>query len=193
MGNEPSDNEDNEPSDNKPSNNEDNEDNEDNELKIYKSNAIADIHLDDEIINMQNQQYNNYDNNNNNNGWYGANELTIKTWKNNFAKMSFIYDITLQKYKTKLANVAMLAFIISSLQTTLSFSNLGISEQDYPDLALGAKITLIVLALIVNISNAIMKIYKWNDIVEQYKGYVEKMEGFFAILSSVSEIKIVKN
>jgi hypothetical protein len=68
------------------SNNEDNKDNKDNEpsnnkLNNYKSNAIADIHLDDEIINIQNSSYN-YDN-----GWYGANEQTIKTWKNNFAKL----------------------------------------------------------------------------------------------------------
>ena len=130
-----------------------------------------------------------------NNGWIGANERTVRTWKNNFAEMSFIYDITLQKYKSRLENVAMLAFIIATLQTTLSFSNLGISEADHPYLALAAKITMIIFALIVNICNGMIKIYNWNGIVETYKGYVEKMEGFFTTLVSETELpkKLRKN
>lgn len=154
-----------------------------NSLIIHTNN---DTDINDVVLDIDNNM--NTDNTNTDNGWFGANNNTVQTWKNNFAEMSFIYNIALQKYKLRLANVAMLAFIISSLQTTLSFSNLGISETNYPMLALIAKITMIILSLIINVSNGMIKIYKWNDNVEIYKGYTEKLEGFFTILVSETEL-----
>ena len=116
------------------------------------------------------------------------NEKTINTWKNNFEEMSYVYEFTLQKYKNKINCISMLAFIVSSLQTTLTFSNLGINEEEQPDITLGIKIALIVFALVVNISNGVIKIYKWNDTVETYKGYVEKLQSFYTILISETEL-----
>lgn len=144
-------------------------------LKILKNSTDS--------INIDNNEGKNEENN-----WNIQNEQTINNWKNNFEEMSYVYELTLQKYKTKINIISMIAFIISSLQTTLTFSNLGINEEENPDITLIVKILLIVLALVVNISNGIIKIYKWNDIVESYKGYTEKLQSFSTILISETEL-----
>ena len=64
-----------------------------------------------------------------------------------------------------MSNITMLILIVFFLQSTLSFSNLGISEEDYPNLAIGAKILMICFSLTLTITSGIIKTYNWKDIV----------------------------
>tara|TARA_Y100000780_G_scaffold205743_1_gene200927 strand:- start:14722 stop:15630 length:909 start_codon:yes stop_codon:yes gene_type:complete len=120
----------------------------------------------------------------NHNNWSEKNTKTVKKWKDKVAQISFVSQAVLEKYKKILSRYQIASLIISSIAALLSTSSLSIEENRYPRISLTLKIILAFLTTSSAISSGIVKIFKYDEIVENLAKYIESIDNFYGAVSS---------
>lgn len=120
------------------------------------------------------------------NNWNSTNAETVRKWKASVSKSSFIYDVILEKYKRVVDKTLVWAFIIGTISTILAAISSAILAVDdtLVWMSVGFNSTIFILNGIVTILNGRIKIYKWNELVNQLTSHVEKLDHFYAEISS---------
>lgn len=111
-------------------------------------------------------------------------EHTLNEWKDRGGKLAFIYEYVIDKYRKLVSNYGLAAFIIISLTTLLSLSNLGIKESDHPEIALGMKIATAILTSAATIASGVVQLRGWQPLVTACQKYLDTVENFVAIIIS---------
>lgn len=120
-----------------------------------------------------------FDPNNIINDWSKENYMTIRNWKETLVKNSFIYQHLIDKYKSRLNRILILALILSTIATLLAsvsttIQGFGNKKGEVAVFFIG--IFTIIINGIITISNGYIKIYKFDDILTSYTAYIEKVD-----------------
>ncbi len=121
------------------------------------------------------------------NNWTQKNAETIRSWKTSVIKASFIYEVVLEKYKKRVDNILLWAFILSTVATIISAISsalLTIDEPSYKWIAFGFNVALFIINGVTSILNGAIKIYKWDELVTKLSNFIEKLDSFYATISS---------
>jgi len=117
------------------------------------------------------------------NGWNEPNTKTVMTWKNKCEDLIFIYDNAMHTYKKRVERLSLIVFTLNILMSTVSLTQLGFSDTN-ETVEYIQKFVLLLFSTFATIASGILKMLKWQDKVEIYKKYTEKLEGFGAIVIS---------
>lgn len=107
----------------------------------------------------------------------------IIKWKERGLQLAFVFDYVLEKYQRRINRYALLGFLASLIATGTSLSNLGVSEEDYPDLAMGLKVSGVATALVTNYCTGVIKIMGWSDLVKNSQKYSQSVESFVSSIT----------
>ena len=120
------------------------------------------------------------------NNWTKSNTDTIRHWKTSVSKASFVYDVVLEKYKTIVDKTLVWAFILGTISTILAAisSAILVVDKDLVWVGVGFNISIFILNGVVTILNGRVKIYKWGELVTNLSTYIEKLDSFYAEISS---------
>jgi hypothetical protein len=120
------------------------------------------------------------------NNWSQKNLTTLKEWKTTIAKSSFIYDTVNQKYDTRLKRFLLIAFIINGVSTlisTISAAVLGINPA-LTTVGFWLSVVIAIVQLGGTIVTGAVKIYGWDTLVKNISVYIQKLDSFYATISS---------
>lgn len=123
-------------------------------------------------------------------GTIKAYEQTLKEWRQKGAKMAYVYDYVTDIYKNKLHRTSIAAFILTSLTTLLALSNLGLSEEEYPTVALVLKGTNAVLATAAAICTGIPRILSWESTKDTCNEYLSKVDNLISSVMSEQSLPL---
>lgn len=121
------------------------------------------------------------------NNWSKTNTDTVRNWKHSISTASFIYQTVLEKYKGKLDKFLIVALIFSTLNTIVSAVSsalLVVDDTSYIWIIFGFNVTMFILNGIVTVINGSIKIFKWDELVTSISNFIEKLDGFYATISS---------
>jgi len=121
--------------------------------------------------------------------WDNSNTKTLELWIKECNKQEYIYDSILEKIKERSKFVKLLLMIISTITMLLTTSGLGLSENSNIYLYWTYKILIAVLSTITYGLTSYQKLENYDDIIEQYTRYTDKIGNFLASIVSISEIK----
>jgi len=111
-------------------------------------------------------------------------EDTLRIWKEKSARLAFIYDFILSKYRRRINMFTLFAFLLTSMTSLLALSNVGLSENKYPELALALKVTSAVITTCAAIATGIPRLFGWSSLVEVCQKYLDSVEYFIAAILS---------
>ena len=123
------------------------------------------------------------------NGWTNETDTMLLNWKLSVSKNIFIYGIIFDKYKTRLENFLIYSLISSGMGTLLAGIStlvLGLSEEDTVLIWIGFGVSILILItdLLGTIFTGIMTIKKYPEFTTKLSGYMQKLNGFYSIVSS---------
>lgn len=118
------------------------------------------------------------------NNWKDKNRKTVINWRDDLTQIGFAYDYIISKYRKKEKKYSIWLFIISTIITTISLSQLNNSEDEDKVLSIIYKIVFAILSFIATILSGIQKINNYSKLIEEYRIYVDDLENFVSILSS---------
>jgi hypothetical protein len=121
--------------------------------------------------------------------WDEYNTKTLERWIRECNKQEYIYDSVLEKIKERSKLIKLILMIITTISMLLSTSGLGLNENTNIYLNWTYKILLTVLSSITYILTSYQKLENYDDIIEQYTRYTDKIGNFLASIVSISEIK----
>lgn len=111
-------------------------------------------------------------------------ETTLTEWKRKSGKMAFIYDYVGDKYRKSLSRASITAFLITSMITLLSVGNLGLTDTDYPTIALVLKAVTAVFGVSAAIATGLPRILGWSTTAEACQKYLDSVENLLASIIS---------
>jgi hypothetical protein len=123
------------------------------------------------------------------NNWDPQNMATVTKWIKEGDKQSFIYDRVRDTLQYRVKVLTVIIMIVSGIQSLLSVSKFGLSENDYPTLTLVFNIATAVLSTIVFIITSYIKNSRFEDVIQSITSYVEKIENFLSGLVSIADVK----
>jgi len=149
---------------------------------------IEPIHEEFSDENSENVIYNN---------WTTKNKDTIASWMKKISKTAFIYQIYLDQNSSKYNNIMLWALILSAVTTLISAVSSAIIAiaSTYIWVAFGLNIVIFVANAAMVILNGSVKIFKWDELVNNISIYLEKINNFYGVLTSITIMpeKIRKN
>jgi len=127
------------------------------------------------------------------NSWTTKNIKTVQEWESIAEKSVFTHNILLEKYNKKVGQALISVLIFGSLATLLSCISSTISaisstssmDTIFRWIVFGINVAIFILSAVVTIINGIIKIRKWNTIVADISAFIEKMDAFYMIVSSI--------
>ena len=156
--------------------------NEDIELNVVKDDQKKDENDIDDIPDYIDEQGTKIYNN-----WTDGNVKTVRSWKSSVSKASFIYQSILEKNKKLLNKLLVISLIFSTISTIvsgISSTLLTVDNQNYKWVAFMFNVVLFILSGAVSILSGAIKIYKLDDLVSLISTYIEKLDSFYATISS---------
>lgn len=124
--------------------------------------------------------------NNINESWTDKNINIIRSWKINLFKLVYIYNVVLEKYKSKVNSYLITAMIfgyISTLLGAIISALLGINKH-YVWPSFGLSVVISVINMIITILNSCLSIKGWSPIVTKYTLYIDKIDDLYIMLSN---------
>ena len=121
--------------------------------------------------------------------WDDSNIKTIELWIRECDKQEYIYDSVLEKIKTRSKFVKLLLLIISTITMLLTTSGLGLTDNSNIYILWTYKILVAILSTITYGLTSYQKLENYDDIIEKYTRYTDKIGNFLANIVSISEIK----
>jgi len=122
-----------------------------------------------------------------NNNWTENNINTLRNWKSSLSKASFIYQTVLENGKKKLNKILLASLIMSTISTIISgISTMALTVNDpkYSLIALIINIIIFVISAIVSLLSGSIKIYKLDESVTAYTGYINKIDQIYSSIAS---------
>lgn len=140
------------------------------------------------IFSLNSNVSNNFQDTSNN--WTFDNKTTLSNWIIELSKASFIYQYVKEIKKAKVNRLSAVAFILTvaaGLASGLASILLPINGDLFKTLALAFSIA----ALVTNAGSAILsgiisKIYKLDDLVDEYTKYIERIDNLYADFEAVN-------
>lgn len=132
------------------------------------------------------------DNNDNkiqNNTWDEYNTKTLERWIMECNKQEYIYDSVLEKIKERSKYIKLVLMIITTITMLITTSGLGLNENSNIYIYWTYKILLTVLSTITYGLTSYQKLENYDDIIERYIRYTDKIGNFLASIISISDIK----
>ena len=117
-------------------------------------------------------------------------EDTIKEWRRRGAKIAFIYDLILDKYRGRLDFFTLLAFLLTALTSLLALGNFGLSEVKYPNLTMSLKAVNVILTTGAAICAGIVRLRGWNQLIDSCQKYLDTVEHFVALIISEQSLPV---
>ena len=119
------------------------------------------------------------------------NTKTIERWIRECDKQEYIYiyDSVLDKIKERSNFVKLLRLIISTISMLLTTSGIGLTDNSNVYIQWTYKILVAILSTIIYGLTSYQKLEKYDDIIEKYNRYTDKIGNFIANIVSISEIK----
>lgn len=117
-------------------------------------------------------------------------EETLLEWRKKSSKMAFIYDYIGDRYRKSLNQASITAFVITSLLSLLALSNLGLSDTDYPTLALVLKAVNAIFGVSAAISTGLPRILGWSATAEACQKYLDTVENLLASIISEQALPV---
>ena len=124
------------------------------------------------------------------NGWTRYNVDTIELWKKTCSENVFIYETTLYNHRKLLDILSLVNFVLSIILGTISLAYLGINDIAYPNVALGLKITFVIICFFVCVLCGSVKIYDFFGIISRLNSYIEKADGLLSVLINETTLPI---
>lgn len=153
-------------------------------INSIKSNMNQDIIDNDQLAHDENKTAMQATINNN---WTENNINTLRTWKSSLSKASFIYQTVLENGKKKLNKVLLASLIMSTISTIISgISTMALTVNDpkYSLIALIINIIIFVISAITSFLSGSIKIYKLDESVTAYTGYINKIDQIYSSIAS---------
>lgn len=121
--------------------------------------------------------------------WDNSNIKTIDLWIRECNKQEYIYESVLEKIKDRSNYVKLLLLIISTITMLLTTSGFGLNENSNIYVSWLYKISLAILSTVTYGLTSYQKLENYDDIIEKYTRYTDKISIFLANIVSMSEIK----
>jgi len=121
------------------------------------------------------------------NNWTQQNMDTLKIWKQNVSKASFIYETVLEKYKRKVNRLQIVTLIISALASIISAVSsalVAIENEKFVWIIFSFNIILFIFNSTNTVMNGILKITKWDNLITEISAYIERLDSFYVTISS---------
>lgn len=123
------------------------------------------------------------------NNWTNKNITTVKNWKTAIAKSSFVCEVIKEKYNTILHQILVSILVLNGVNTILSAimaSLVGSNPENKTMIwvSFGFLILLSIMEGTTFILTGCIKIYNWNEFVNELSIYIQKMDNFYATVSS---------
>ena len=123
------------------------------------------------------------------NNWSNENEKTVKDWKTTIARSCFVYEVVKEKYSNKLHSVLIALLVMNGINTILSAISAAIvgTNTDDPTMvwvSFGFLVAITIVEGVTFILTGCVKIYKWDDLVSRLSAFIQRLDNFYAIVSS---------
>jgi hypothetical protein len=122
--------------------------------------------------------------------WDSGNIETMSTWIKECNMQQFVYEYTLDKITKKSVLIKILILVFCAIQTLISCSNLGINENEHPDVITAIKICIPIISMITYILSHVVAIAQFEDNIKAYTLYSNDIETFLNNIISVASMKI---
>lgn len=120
--------------------------------------------------------------------WDESNIKTIELWIKDCNKQDYIYDYALDKIKDRSNYVKLILLILSTSTMLITTSNLGLNVNE--NITWVYKIFLAVISTLTYGLTSYQKMENFDDTIEKYTRYTDKISIFLANIISISEIKL---
>ena len=117
-------------------------------------------------------------------------EDTLDEWRRKSSKMAFIYDYVGDKYRQSVNRSSITAFVLSSCITLLALGNLGLSETDYPIIAIVLKAANALFGVGAVIATGLPRLLGWNIMTESCQKYLDSVENLLASIMSEQALPV---
>jgi hypothetical protein len=165
----------------------------------YSYSRPASVPARNDIFENAKEEYNNKDNNFSfkidsetglkiHNNWTRDNCNTIKNWKREIQKSSFIYETVKEQNNDKFQNVSNWSLVLNTIKLTTSAilaALLGISPNNTTVVWVGfcVSVFLFIMSGINTYLSGTVTIYKWDQRVNNISGFIQKLDSFYSTVS----------
>jgi hypothetical protein len=122
--------------------------------------------------------------------WNVSNILTLVEWLNIASLYILLLDKQISYYRKILNKITIYGLIVSTITSTVSLSQLSMSEREYPNLSMALKVAFSVTSIFTTITTGALKIMKIQENLEIALEYYKKWNNFAAEISGQLQIPI---
>lgn len=108
---------------------------------------------------------------------------TLDEWRHDGERLTYIYDYVTSTYQRRVNATSVAAFVLSSLTTMLTLSNLGLVEESYPIVNIVLKSTSTAFATAATIATGIPSVLSWSKKRDECEKYLKSVDD---LVSSVA-------
>jgi hypothetical protein len=153
------------------------------EDNISNSNKYSDSKQEIELLNVLDKKGLGTD-------WYSGNIITLVEWLNISSLYILILDKEISYYKKTLNRITFLGLLFSTITSTISLSQLSISETEHPNLALSLKIMFSFTSIFTTVAAGALKINNVQSNLDTCLEYYKQWNCFAAEISGQFQLPI---
>ena len=122
--------------------------------------------------------------------WNVSNILTLVEWLNIASLYILLLDKQISYYRKILNQITIYGLVVSTITSTVSLSQLSMSELEYPNLTMALKVAFSVTSIFTTITTGALKVMKIQENLETSLEYYKKWNNFAAEISGQLQIPI---
>lgn len=122
--------------------------------------------------------------------WDPPNIVTLAEWLNIASLYILILDKEISYYKKILKNVTFLGLLFSTVTSSISLSQLSITESDYPNLSITLKIIFTFTSIFTTVATGYIKINNIQNNLDTCLNYYNKWNAFASEISGQFQLPI---
>ena len=122
--------------------------------------------------------------------WYSGNIITLAEWLNIASLYILILDKEITYYKNLVNNITFIGLLFSTITSTISLSQLSLSEIDYPNLTLSLKIIFTFTSIFTTVATGYIKINNVQSNLDICLEYYKQWNSFASEISGQFQLPI---
>ena len=122
--------------------------------------------------------------------WNVSNILTLVEWLNIASLYILLLDKQISYYRKILNQITIYGLVISTITSTVSLSQLSMSEAEYPNLTMALKVAFSITSIFTTITTGALKVMKIQENLETALEYYKKWNNFASEISGQLQIPI---
>ena len=122
--------------------------------------------------------------------WYSGNIITLAEWLNIASLYILILDKEITYYKNLVNNNIFIGLLFSTITSTISLSQLSLSEIDYPNLTLSLKIIFTFTSIFTTVATGYIKINNVQSNLDICLEYYKQWNSFASEISGQFQLPI---